>query len=142
MALSGFLLSGGGILEAPPSDWAAMIRTLPFSEARAHDDSIKTPLLQTLFEQIPRREPMISNSSSATPEQLFRMIGSGTANIESAMIQIVGTRAEDDSCLECLQGQGIWNSCVCIEWEGVKICANCHWRGADSLCHWPTWEEL
>ncbi|GLI74937.1 hypothetical protein PoHVEF18_003186 [Penicillium ochrochloron] len=131
-----------GILEAPPGDWSALIRTLPFSKARVHDDSIKTPLLRILYEQIPLREPMISNSSSAQPEQLFRMIGSSTANIESAMIQIGGTRAEDDSCLECLQGRGTWNSCVYVGWEGVKICVNCHWRSQDSRCYWPTWEEL
>lgn len=70
------------------------------------------------------------------------MIGSSIANVESAMIQVVGTRAEDDSCLACLQGRGIWNSCVYVEWEGVKICANCHWCGNDSRCHWPTLEEL
>jgi hypothetical protein len=85
---------------------------------------------------------LISNNRSIEPEQLFRMISASTANIESAMIQIVGTRAADDPCLTCLQGRGIWNCCTYVQWEGVKICANCHWRGQDAQCYWPTWEEL
>jgi hypothetical protein len=87
----------------------------------------------------PYREPMINHQ--VKPEDLFRMVGESSANIESALIQVVGTRAEN-SCLHCLKENGTWSFCVYIEWEGAKICANCHWHNKDSKCYWPSFEGL
>ncbi|KAJ5277333.1 hypothetical protein N7524_003486 [Penicillium chrysogenum] len=66
---------------------------------------------------------------------MHEMIGNEAANVESAMIQVVG-RAQDAECDSCLRDHGPWAQCVVLDGPVGLVCgcANCHWDSNDSRC--------
>ncbi|KAJ5256313.1 hypothetical protein N7505_011464 [Penicillium chrysogenum] len=98
---------------------------------------LKTPLLRLLATMTELREPLLrpthARASHWTPLRMHEMIGNEAANVESAMIQVVG-RAQDAECDSCLRDHGPWAQCVVLDGPVGLVCgcANCHWDSNDS----------
>ncbi|KAJ5886618.1 uncharacterized protein N7473_009292 [Penicillium subrubescens] len=54
------------------------------------------------------------------------------ANVEAALMQVVGT-AEDNECIKCQEGGGQFHQCV-IVCDVTTHCANCRWNGKRGRC--------
>ncbi|KAJ5585150.1 uncharacterized protein N7459_004950 [Penicillium hispanicum] len=128
----------GGFLvtrDVPPGQRAERIKRLDY--ARAHQgDNFKTSLLQFLNDKLAQREPILRNRKRIWDMQ-DRIIGKSIANIESALAQVVGRRAEN-ACTACRRHLGPWNTCVVVDGTPeLTCCANCHWGRNDSRCEFP-----
>jgi hypothetical protein len=81
------------------------------------------------------RELSIRPNKAWIGDQLRRIIGSRIEIVEAALFQVVGTRP-DKRCEVASAVGAHGHSCVTVEWNGVFICANRHWRGGDKDCVW------
>lgn len=127
-----------GTDQCPSGQWAKHIMGTLWAKAR-NARFLKTPLLRLLATMTELREPLLRpthvRASHWTPLRMHEMIGNEAANVESAMIQVVG-RAQDAECDSCLRDHGPWAQCVVLDGPVGLVCgcANCHWDSNDSRC--------
>lgn len=55
------------------------------------------------------------------------------ANVEAILAQFAG-QVNDPECAHCVQGSGVWASCVSVPGCLVGSCANCHYNNEGSRC--------
>lgn len=74
----------------------------------------------------------VGTRNSWTPSLFSENIGTSLANVEAALIQVVGTRAEV-ACTHCQEIKGPFAHCVRIAGD-QNHCGNCHWGGNRDRC--------
>lgn len=114
---------GGSAIDRPPGQMAATVKRLEFTVAREGTE-LKSELLQRLNILPARREPIFRASTPNTPLQFYGKMNRMIANVEAALMQVVGT-APDIECRHCRRTKGIFHQCILV--PGVTThCANCH----------------
>lgn len=122
--------------ERPPGQWARWTRELPWARAKKHNEArgeclkimITIPLQRELL--LARRKTVVCD-----PEAVLNRMGASIANVESAMMQIVGSVAETP-CNHCSLGYGIWSRCVVVWLPELHMiaCASCRFNSQDKRC--------
>jgi hypothetical protein len=69
------------------------------------------------------REPILRATALNTPNEWLKMMSGSLANVEAALMQVVGT-AEDNECMKCQEGRGPFHQCVIVH-DVTTHCANC-----------------
>jgi hypothetical protein len=95
-----------GSVNLEPGQWANHIMSLPYKVARKAS-AIKTAAIRVLSAAEPLREPLVRHTKNYTGKRLDERIGDQAANVESALIQIVG-EVSQEACENCLRGEGPW----------------------------------
>jgi hypothetical protein len=93
-----------------PGQWAHHIMRLPYKVAQ-NARGIKTAALRLLSAAEPAREPLVRHTINYTGRRLDERIGDQAANVESALIQIVGEVSQEE-CRNCLRGEGPWTQYI------------------------------
>ena len=99
-----------GTAEIPPGDLAAHILKLPFRVA-FKGSRFKSQAVEILRLQPAKREPMLRSIKHWSDIQLREQIGAKIADVESALIQIVGV-LPPEPCSSCLEDKGPWGKFV------------------------------
>ncbi|KAJ5356375.1 hypothetical protein N7517_010984 [Penicillium concentricum] len=124
-----------GTAEKPPGALAAHIKRLDYSVAHSGDSGRLTSEALAFMSLMPaQRDLVLRPNVSWMRVILERTLNSRIENIESALLQVVGLRAEHP-CVPCQRGYGPWSLCVVLEGKpDFTACATCHFRGNDSRC--------
>lgn len=119
----------------PAGDWARYIKQIPWPVA-IKGKQLKSDLLRSLVGKPSKNELSIRWGERArwTPSATAAKIGSRIANVEAALIQIVGTESSP-ACDTCQKDFGPFSHCVTA--PGALECGNCHWSGNASRCTLP-----
>lgn len=124
--------AGGGTVSAGP--WATYIMSLPWKVARSAR-FIKTEAIKVMKGATTVRDPLQRSSTRYTSKRMDEKIRSSAANVESAMIQIVGEVSQQE-CNSCQKRNGPWAQCIRFQDidRTVSSCGNCHWNGQQRRC--------
>lgn len=91
---------------------------------------IKTEAIKVMKGATAVRKPLQRSSTRYTGKRMDERIGSSAANVESAMIQVVGQVCKQE-CVSCQKRDGPWAQCIRFHELGrtVSSFGNCHWNG-------------
>lgn len=132
-----------GTAEIEPAGLADMILSWPFT-VTLEDSQSKQKALEELYRLPPLREPLWHSFRRWTGAKMLESVGANIQNVESALIQIVGTQPSKP-CNACLVEIGPWGKCVFFRGSTIDItlaCANCRWAGNDERCDYSNKENM
>lgn len=83
------------------------------------------------------REPLQRSFTRYTGKRMDERIGSSAADVESAMIQVVGQVCEQE-CVSCQKRDEPWAQCIRFHDldRTVSSFGNCHWNGQQRQCNY------
>jgi hypothetical protein len=126
-----------GTADHPPGALAARTKRLDYSRAYfRNSERLKSDVLEIMKQMPAQRDPVLRPGKLWTGVELDRNINERLDNIESALLQVVGVRAEKP-CISCERGHGPWNCCVVLNGNAdLTACAGCRFRGNDTRCNY------
>lgn len=119
----------------PPAEWAAYLKEHAFWVSlgtRGPNEII------TLYNAPSRNEPLLRHGKPISGLMLKCKISNKAYNVESALIQVVGT-IEPEPCERCGRGNGPWAKCISFhdDENSITSCGNCQWNKNGARCDLP-----
>lgn len=116
-----------------PGHMATLIMQLPFKVAM-ENERYKSNAIEDMHHRTALREPMRRSSRSWASARLTHNISQKLCNVESAMVQIVGTEPRG-KCTSCRSDHGPWAKCLEVRGiDSLTACGNCRYGGNETRC--------